>query len=163
VKLLEGYVENRTKEAALAGIMGTLFIIGRNFAIPIIPGVWNFTFSPITVYAAVAILSYPYTYLFPLLHLYRGSKPIGCIAYWVGTQTVFFLSKAVGKKRTPHILFMGDVTGYLAYGVLLDVTGVMDFWSFMIWLGPVFLLTLISIYFGGWIYWKAFKRAGLID
>lgn len=162
MKLLKGYVKNRTKEAALAAVLLALFFVVRTYKMTIIPGVLILDFSAAVIYSAVSILSWPYTLVFSLSTLYGGSNVFACVAFIVGSQVVFFLSKLAKEEWVSHTPVFGQVS-ILVYGLLLHFTGGMNLGVFFTLFALPLTVSLFTTYFGGLMFWKIIRRFGVID
>ena len=162
MKLLQGYVENRTKEAALAAIMLALFFVTRTYKITINPA-FSIDFAGAVIYSAASVLSYPYTILFSLSTLYLGSNMVVTLAFFLGSQAVFFLSRVVGEKWVPHTVGVGQLVSLPSYGLLLHFLGLMDFRVYIIGCGIPALICAITAYIGGLLFWKTFRGLGVIE
>lgn len=163
MKVLQGYVENRTKEAALAAILLALYFVTKNTKIQVTP-ILGLDFSGAIILTSASILSWPYTILFSLLPLYLGSSPIfNIISFFVGTQTVFFLSKMVKKEWSQYTPILGQVTGFPTFGLLLHTTGMMDFRVFMVVQAIPILICCLTTFFGGLVIWKSLGRFNIFD
>lgn len=162
MKLLEGYVKNRTKEAALAAMLMALFFVGRTFKIQILP-FFLLDISGIIVFTAASVFSWPYTIIFSLVTLYQGSTIFMFPAFIIGTQVTFILSRLVGKKWAAHTPVFGDLTCCISNGIILHVVGILDFRAFIMISWSVILLYLITTYAGGRLIWAALRRFEIVD
>lgn len=162
-RLLSGRIENKTKEAALAATLLTLFFLVRSFKIPLVPGVFLLDFSGAVIYTAALIFSWPYTLIFSLSNVYLGSNLFGILGWFVGTQTVFFLSKIVNRKLVPHIMVSGAVAGPISYGLVMHAAGMMDFRVYLATCTIPALLHALATYVGGMVLWAALRRFEIVE
>lgn len=162
MKLLQGYVENRTKEAALAAIMLALFFVARTFKIQVSPA-FGFDFAASVIFSAASVLSWPYTVLFSLSVLYRGTTPFTVLSFFAGTQATFFLRKVVKDEWAHHTVTFGTVVAAPGYGVILHLLGLMNIRTYFIVSGIPVLLAIAATYVGGGAIWLAFRRFGIVD
>lgn len=161
MKLLEGYVKNRTKEASIAAVYMALFFVFRTFNVPIPFFHWSLALTP--VFAAASFLSWPYTIVFSLATNYGASTPFACIAIFIGSQFIFFTSKLVGKNRAQHITLVGHATSYLAYGLILQYLGMADARIWLVMYAVPESIEWVSGYIGTQITWKYLREFGLVD
>lgn len=162
-KILQGRVENRTKEVALAAMMLALFFLVRSFKIPLTP-VLGVDFSGAVILTAPLIFSWPYTLVFPLASLYNSAHPLCIVGWLVGTQTVFFLSRTKRKKWIPHgPLLLGAVVAPLGTGVAMHATGVMNFYVYLTVIAIPVVLYLIATYVGGIVIWTVLRRLKVVE
>jgi len=162
MKMLEGYVKNRTKETALAAILIALFFVVRSFKIMLTP-VFGVGLGATIIFAATSILSWPYTIVFSFASSYRSATIFTGLAYLAGTQVVFFLSKAVGMKRARYVPVVGDIIAIAVYGWLISVAGLQNMWIFLVGLGIVFIIDFVVVCLGGLLFWKLFTRFGIVE
>ena len=108
LKFLRGYIKNRTKEIVLATILLALFFMTRSFKIQLIPGIFLLDLSGVFIYTAAAVLSWYYTVVFSLATMYGGSNFVVGVAWFLGCQIVFFLSKYVRVKRIPFVMIFAE-------------------------------------------------------
>ena len=159
-KILRGYVENRTKETALAAMMLALFFVSRTFTIPL--GLVTIDFSGAIIMSAASALSWPFTIVFSLATFYLGSNVFGTMAFLVGTQIAFFTAKSVRRSLVPHTPGVGTLAGMLTYGLLLHSSGIMSFSVYVIALSIPIVFACVSTYLGGLLFWRAFKYIGFV-
>ncbi len=121
MKILKGYVENRTKEAALATIMAALVVVFRQFQIPLVPGV-VISFMGLFLYLPSVILSWPYTWLIPVVASVTAPRPLfSFIAVSIGCQAAYFSSRLLPKrsfyKVLPFVLgaYIANIVGVIIY------------------------------------------------
>jgi len=162
MKLLEGYVENRTQEAALAAMMLALFFVTRTFKIQISPA-FGFDFVPAVIFSASTILSWPYTVLFSLSVLYKGTTPLTVLSFFIGTQVAFFLRKAFKDEWAHHAVTIAGIISAPSYGVILHLAGMMDIRAFFAVATVSILISNIATAVGGKIFWVAFRRFNIVD
>ncbi len=161
-KYLQGYVENRTKEAALAAIMMALFFVARTYKIQVLP----FFLLDLTgsfIFTSASLFSWPYTLIFSGITFYQASNPIAVVAYLVGTQTIFSLTKIFDPKWSKYLPFTGEVTGWLAYGVLLKYAGTMAFRPYLVLTAFPQLICTVTTYAGGLLIWRWLRRFGFFE
>jgi len=161
MKVLQGYVENRTKEAALATMLLALVFVSRTFKLPV-PGPFFIDFTAAIFYTAASVLSWPYTLIFSLANFYGISNVFGVLAYFIGSQVVFFLSKTLGEKWVPHVVGIGQLVSLPSYGLLMHVSGLLDFRIFILGCGIPALINTLTAYFGGLMFWRVFRGFKII-
>lgn len=154
-------MKNRTKEAALAAMMVTLFFVSRTFSIPV--GGFLLDFSGAIIFTAASVLSWPYTLIFSLSTIYRGSNIFGVIFWFTGTQSVFLLTKLLNKKWSPHIPVFGQPGGVFFYAYAMQIAGFMDALVFFASYGIPLLISCVTTYFGGLLIWGVLRRFEVID
>ena len=160
-KILQGHIENRTKEVALVAVMLALFFIARNLKIQVTPHV-GFSFAPIIIQVTAAIVSWPYTILLSFAPLYRGSSPLAVIGWFAGTQATFFLTKLV-RKRSPLIPVIGDLVVWVVYGMVFQIVGLMGLGVFLTSSIVPQILCTVSILVGAPLVWKSLEVLNCID
>ncbi len=162
VKILKGYVENRTKEAALAAMFLALFLVNRYIRIEFFLLSLNFAWA--FGHTAIIILSWPYSFLFSLGSTITSSTPLkSLIATLPACQVTFFSSKLLkGKWRILSAAF-GSLTGnfisayylYLVGKVPLEIGLPISFVKACLSILPVLVLAP-SIY-------KMLEKMGVMD
>jgi len=162
VKLLEGYMENRTKEAALAAIMLALFFVTRNFKIQITP-IIGFGLSAIWINTAASIFSWPYTVVFSLSTLYGGSSILALPSWFVGTQITFFLSKLVRRKWAKYTPVFGEIAGTLTYVLILGYLGTINPIVFLATIAVGQVVACSVAFAGSLVIWKTIRMLGIIE
>jgi len=105
MKIFKGYVGSRTKEAALAAVLGAMFFVLRTIKIPLFPPLVMLEFAQITYSVAILVLSYPYVLVFVLFLAMTSTAPITIIAGFLGLSTSYFIAKAIGIKWAKHLVF----------------------------------------------------------
>ena len=163
MKLLEGYVKNKTKEAALAALLMTLTIVSRNYRIVVVPGLFSFDISNAFHFAAASMLAWGYTVVLSLGTLYFATNLISPVAFFVAAQVIFFLSKIVGRKRAQYTGIFGEIFGFLAYGVMLHAAGMMDFRFFILTLTVPDLFYVPAAILGPIVIWRISRRLGIVE
>jgi len=104
MKLLEGYVENRTKEIALAAIFAALFFVTRQIKIDIFPTV-SIRICAIFAYVPVMFLSWQYTWIVPIIAAFTSPEPVGStIGLSAAIQVSYFSSRLLKKYRTISVI-----------------------------------------------------------
>jgi len=125
VKLLEGYVKNRTKEAALAAVLFALAIVARYLVIPLfIPPIHGLSCSVIFYTISVLVLSYPYILILSfLLSMTSNSSFLVFPVFVVSFTIFFFLSKLMGLKRVKYYTFFSSPLNSLVYLTINPLIG----------------------------------------
>jgi len=162
MKLLEGHVKNRTKEAALAAMFIALFFVTRTFKIQVLP-FYLLDLGGIFLFTPVLILSWQYTILLSLAGLYGGSTIVSVSAWLTGTQVIFFLSKLVGKKYAVLTIIPGELVAWLTYGLALQAIGMMNLKFYIITTALPELAVLIVTTTGVWFTLNILRRFEVID
>jgi len=121
VKLLEGYVENRTKEAALAAVLAALLVVFRPIQILVVPGV-VISFLGLFLYLPSILFSWSYTWLIPVVAAVTAPRPVfSFIAVSIGCQVAYFSSRLVPRrgffKVLPFVLgaYIANIVGVIIY------------------------------------------------
>lgn len=163
-QIFKGYVKNRTQEVALAVIFLALFFWARNFKIQFTPYYNADLLSSVFVNTAASLFSWPYSVLFPLATLYGTSNPLGFLGWFAGTQVTFFLAKLVGKKWAQYTPGIGEIAGWVGYGLILQIFGMIDVRTYLIATAiPGELYQIPVVFIGAPIIWKLLRRLGVID
>jgi len=162
MKVLQGYVENRTKEAALAAMLIALFFVTRTYKVQVVPGFAGIDFSGAVIFTAASMLSWPYIFIFTLANIYNVSNIFLLAFVFSGSQVVFFLSKSVGEKWAPHIPAFGQIGGLPLYLFLMHVTGLIDFRVYLAVCAVPLAIYISTNYVGGLLIWKVVKGFGII-
>lgn len=163
MKLLEGYVKNRTKEASLAAMMIALYFVTKPYKLQVVPGVMALDLSGTIILTSASIFSWPYTLVFSFMHLYMGSSPFAVISWLVATNTVFFLSKMVKKEWRQYTPIFGQITGFPAMGLVLHLAGVMNFRVYAVTMPLPILVASLGTFIGGLFVWKLLRRFNILD
>ena len=125
MKLLEGYMENRTKEMALAAILLALTYIGRFIVIPLfIPPIHGLECTVIFWTTGILLLSYPYVWLFVFMMSITSS--IGLVAmpmFAVYYNLFFILSRIMGLKRARYACLVGQMSTGVIGAFMFDIMG----------------------------------------
>lgn len=159
--ILSGYIKNRTKEATLAALMLALFFVARNFSVQVHP-LLRIDFTAPILFTAAAIFSWPYTIVFAVSTLYLGTG-FSVVAWLFGNQTMYFLSRLVGKKYAVHMLIPADVASWLGYGLALWATSVMNPSQYIsISIIPEIICAIMT-YTSGLLIWGIFRKLGIIE
>lgn len=114
MKLLEGYVKNRTKEIALTAIFTSLYVATRQFTIVIFPTVFIrpcgfFAYMPVT------FLPWTYTWVVPVIVAFTSEEPVGSFfALLAGVQVAYFSSRLLGKHKMLSLLLATYVANFVA-------------------------------------------------
>lgn len=117
MKLLEGYVENRTKEAALAAILAALTVVGRSISIPIfIPPLHGLDVAIAFWSLAVIVLSYPYVFLIAFMMTLTSSLALIIFpGYVISLSILYFINRAIGFKRAKYFSFFASIINMIVW------------------------------------------------
>lgn len=141
MKLLEGYVKNRTREAALAAVFGALFLIVRTIRVPILPPLIIVDFSICFWSSAVLFLSYFYLWVFALLMSITSTLPPSIIGTLVGMHIIYFLNKLIGRKGI-YLCFFASIFNGIANTFILNYLKIINLW-------PIFPTLMVKMIIQG--------------
>ncbi len=110
-KILKGYVENRTKEATLAGVLTALAIVATYIDIPVFIYPLAGLDTSIVFWSMIPLLlSFPYVFLVPLV--LSLTVPIGFLCapgIALGQVMFYFTVKFIGLKRGKYLVFLASI------------------------------------------------------
>jgi len=142
MKLLEGYVENRTLEAALAAMLGALCVVGRSIKVPIY-GVCMMDFGTTFWVVSILVLSYPYVWMFSILLSLTSTIPTpAMLVFLFALNTAYFIRRIAGLKSKwvipllPYAVTLGDII-FLLYGLKLL--------PFEVYIGPALFQATLGV------------------
>jgi len=141
VKLLEGYVKNRTLEFTLAAMFGALVLISRQIALPIfIPPLKGLDPSGIFYSSMLLVLSYPYIWLFSGILAFTSVMPLPAFPCWaIGFHIFYFLSRLIGLRWARYFSFFSSPINGI---VTLIIFGWLKIFPFNVFFIPVMTKTL---------------------
>jgi len=143
MKILKGYVENRTREVALAAMLGALALVARKITIPIAP-FGGIECSIIFWATIVLVLSYPYVWwVAAIIGLTSGFGILTVPGTLIGQTVFYFLVKFAGIKRGKYLSFFGTTFTVIFSCPILAYIGV--------WPPGVFMPAVIKSFVQGLI------------
>lgn len=105
MKILQGYVGNRTKEITLAAVFAAFYVITRQIKIDVFPTV-SIRICGVFAYIPAMFLPWMFTWIVPFIVSFTSVEPVGSFfALSVGVQVAYFSSRLLKRYNVLSLLF----------------------------------------------------------